>query len=165
MNDTEKRLFVESKPAAQEPSAPAVEPDSESGHENTKSSPRDGFKSVRFNEHEVIFQEGDPGDSCYLIVRGRVEIRKGVMSSAPQTLALLSRGDVFGEMALFDNSPRMAEAVAQTKVEVIAIDREEFSRRLETVDPVMRSIVVYLVGRVRGMADEFMSRKDPSWGE
>ena len=122
-----------------------------------------GFETLRYEENTVIFEEGEPGDAAYLIVRGQVEIRKGTRSSNPQTLAMLSKNDIFGEMALFDDSPRMAEAIAHTRVEVITIGREEFNRRLETVDPVIRTISVYLVGRVRHMANEFMKRKDPNW--
>ena len=111
----------------------------------------------------MIFEEGEPGDAAYLIARGQVEIRKGMKSSNPQTLAVLTKGDIFGEMALFDDSPRMAEAMAKTNVELIAIRRDEFNRRLDTIDPVIKTISVYLVSRVRQMANDFMKRKDPNW--
>lgn len=133
--------------------------------EKTSKPPKTGFETVRHGENKVIFEEGDPGDAAYLIVRGQVEIRKGMKTSNPHTLAVLSSNDIFGEMALFDDSPRMAEAVSRTPVELVAIKRDEFNRRLDTIDPVMKTISVYLVNRVRHMADEFMKRKDPSWGQ
>lgn len=149
MTDHEKRLFAEAKPEPQDArSEKPSKPDNA------------GFETVHFEKNQVIFKEGDPGDAVYLIVHGMVDIRKGVMSEAPKTLATLTRGDIFGEMALFDDSPRMAEAFAHSAVEVIAIDREEFNRRLNSMDPVIKSITVYLVSRVRHMADEFMSRKE-----
>jgi CRP-like cAMP-binding protein len=148
MVDTGKRLFAESHTDPQKPSKP----------------PQSGFETVRYDAHKVIFEEGEPGDAAYLIMHGKVEIRKGMKSSNPQTLAVLSKNDIFGEMALFDDSPRMAEAIARTKVELIAIKRDEFNRRLETIDPVFKTISLYLVGRVRYMANEFMKRKDPNWG-
>lgn len=149
MTDHEKRLFAETKPEPQE-----VRSEKPSKPDNT------GFETLHFEKNQVIFKEGDPGDAVYLIVHGMVDIRKGVMSGAPKSLATLTRGDIFGEMALFDDSPRMAEAFAHSPVEVIAIDREEFNRRLNSMDPVIKSITVYLVSRVRHMADEFMSRKE-----
>lgn len=147
MVDTEKRLF------AQDPLAPKT----------SSKPPKVGFETVRYAENKVIFEEGEPGDCAYLIMRGQVEIRKGMKTSNPQTLAVLSKNDIFGEMALFDESPRMAEAMARTSVELIAINRKEFNRRLDTIDPVIKAISMYLVGRVRHMANEFMKRKDPRW--
>lgn len=118
-----------------------------------------GFDKARFQQHEIVFDEGDIGDSAYLIQAGHVEIRKGVKSSAPHTLATLGKGDVFGEMALFDDSPRMAQVVAISNVEAIRISRSEFLARLDSVDPVMRTTILYMVQRVRNMADEFLNRK------
>ncbi|MFC1673439.1 cyclic nucleotide-binding domain-containing protein [Pseudomonadota bacterium] len=122
-----------------------------------------GFETVHFADSQVIFQEGEVGDAAYLISLGKVEIRKGMKTSNPQTLAVLGHGDIFGEMALFDDSPRMAEAIARSNVELIAINREEFNRRLDASDPVMRTISLYLVNRVRDMANQFMRRKEPVW--
>ena len=132
--------------------------------EKSSTPPQTGFETVRYEENKVIFEEGEPGDSAYLIVRGQVEIRKGMKTSNPQTLATLMKNDIFGEMALFDDAPRMAEAIARTRVELVAIKRDEFNRRLDTIDPVMRTISLYLVSRVRYMADEFIKRKDANWG-
>jgi CRP-like cAMP-binding protein len=149
MVDKDKRLFADNHIIPQKPSEP----------------PKTGFETLRYEENKVIFEEGEPGDAAYLIMHGQVEIRKGMKTSNPQTLAVLKKNDIFGEMALFDDSPRMAEAMSRTKVELVAINRKEFNRRLETIDPVMKTISLYLVNRVRTMANEFMKRKDPNWGK
>ncbi len=124
-----------------------------------KSSSPTPFSEMTFNEGTIIFDEGDKGDSAYLIREGQVEIRKGTRSPDPQKLAILSKGDVLGELALFDGRPRMAGAIALTKVKAICISREEFLERLGTIDPSMKGIVLTMVSRVRKMADEFMRRK------
>jgi len=124
-----------------------------------------GFETISYTKNEVIFEEGDAGLAAFLIVKGTVEIRKGMTTSNPQTLAKLQKNDIFGEMALFDDRPRMAEAIARTEVEVVAIKHDEFNRRLDAMDPVLKSMTIYLVQRVRAMSSEFMRRKDPSWGE
>ena len=118
-----------------------------------------GFERKSFGGHGVIFEEGDTGDAAYLITRGTVEIRKGTRTGAPSSLAMLGKGDIFGEMALFDNRPRMAQALAVTDVEVIAISRDAFMERLGGVDPVMKNIILYVIQRLRNMADEFMIKK------
>lgn len=130
---------------------------------------KDGFtqlKKDRFAANSVIFEEGDNGQSAYIIRSGRVEIRKGVHSSNPLRLAELGKGDVLGELALFDGRPRMASAIALTDVEVIQMSREEFLERLSTMDPAMKGMVLSMVTRVRKMADEFMRRKaEISWAK
>lgn len=124
-----------------------------------------GFDKVRFRENVSVFDEGDEGDAAYLILSGKVEIRKGVRTSSPQKLAELGKGDAFGEMALFDDSPRMAQAITRSEVELIRISRDEFLRRLQSIDPIMRTTVLYMVKRVRDMANEFMRRKGINWEE
>ena len=124
-----------------------------------KNSSPTSFSQMTFAANAVIFDEGDKGDAAYLIRDGQVEIRKGTHTSEPQKLAILKKGDVLGELALFDGRPRMAGAVALTKVKAIRISRKEFLDRLATMDPSMKGIVLTMVSRVRKMADEFMRRK------
>jgi CRP-like cAMP-binding protein len=61
---------------------------------------------------EVLFHEGDPGDAMYIILDGRVRISKQIPGAGEEALAILERGDYFGEMALIDRQPRSAEATA-----------------------------------------------------
>ncbi len=117
------------------------------------------LKETRYAANSTIFDEGEKGDASYIIRSGKVEIRKGVQSANPQRLAELGKGDVVGEMALFDDRPRMASAIALTDVEVIQMPREDFLERLSTMDPAMKDMVLTMVTRVRKMADEFMRRK------
>ena len=124
-----------------------------------------GFDRLHFDKGTVIFGENDVADAAYLIVRGRVEIRKGLRSDQPQSLARLGRGDIFGELALFDGSPRMAEAYAESGVEVIRISREEFLNRLEATDAVMRAIVLYVVKRMRNSSNDLVRERDPEWNK
>ncbi len=112
-----------------------------------------------FQANSVIFDEGDIGDAAYIIRSGEVETRKGVSSNNPLRLAVLSKGDVLGEMALFDDRPRMASAIALTNVEVIKMSKQDFLDKLSVLNPAMKGMVMSMVVRVRSMADEFMRRK------
>lgn len=81
-------------------------------------------------------------------------------------MAILGPGDVVGEMAQFDGRPRMVEAVTLEDTEVVIVAREEFLKRLNEMNPVMRRMLQIMVGRVRSMTDEFMKRKNESrWSE
>ena len=130
---------------------------------------KEGFPQLtekHFVANSTIFEEGEKGDAAYIIRSGKVEIRKGIQSANPQILAELGKGDVLGEMALFDARPRMASAIALTDVKVIQMSKDEFLERLSTMDPTMKGMVLTMVARVRKMADEFMRRKaDVNWAD
>jgi CRP-like cAMP-binding protein len=73
----------------------------------------------------ILFFEGDPGNRCYLITKGEVRISKFIPNIGEEALAVLKAGDYFGEMALIDNFPRSAHAIANTDLEVLRIDKTE----------------------------------------
>jgi len=62
----------------------------------------------------MIFGEGDRGDSLYIVVDGSVRISRTVPDMGEECLAILKRGEVFGELALIDDQPRSADARAHT---------------------------------------------------
>jgi CRP-like cAMP-binding protein len=124
------------------------------------------FKKTKLAKGTVLFREGDKGEEAYLIISGQIQLRKNVLSEYPQTVATVGSGDVVGEMALFDNRPRLAEAMVSEDVEVFVIPRDQFSERLAGMNPVMRRILQIMVQRVRKMTDEFLQRKQTAkWGE
>jgi CRP-like cAMP-binding protein len=71
----------------------------------------------------VIFEEGDPGDTFFLILNGCVRISK-VRGDNEEALAVLENKSFFGEMTLFDRQPRSAHAIAHedTELFMIAVD-------------------------------------------
>ncbi len=73
----------------------------------------------------ILFHDGDLGNRCYLITKGAVRISKFIPNIGEEALAVLKEGDYFGEMALIDNFPRSAHAIANTDIEVLAIDKTE----------------------------------------
>src|SRR5205809_498144 len=68
-----------------------------------------------------IFQHGDAGDKLYLILEGRIRISREVPGMGEEALAVLGPGQVFGEMALLDESPRSADARVHERCRVLAI--------------------------------------------
>ena len=69
----------------------------------------------------VIFREGEAADQLFVIKSGEVRIQIG-----NRTITELSAGDIFGEMALIDNEPRSATAVAMTDVELVPVSEKQF---------------------------------------
>jgi CRP/FNR family transcriptional regulator/CRP/FNR family cyclic AMP-dependent transcriptional regulator len=80
----------------------------------------------RFGPGQVIFHLGDPGGLLYLIGRGKVKISHTTPEGQEVVLAILGPGDFFGELALLDDAPRSATAVALEPTETWTLHREEF---------------------------------------
>jgi len=78
-----------------------------------------------FQKGEIIFSEYEPGDAFYLIQSGRVQIVK-VMGDIEKTIDVLQPSEVFGEMAILEDSPRSATAIAIDQVKVLEFNRANF---------------------------------------
>lgn len=77
-----------------------------------------------YNQDELIFREGSRGDKLYIILDGKVRITKNIPGVGEEALAILGKGDFFGEMALVDNEPRSADARAHVNgTTVLTISR------------------------------------------
>jgi len=78
-----------------------------------------------FQKGEIIFSEFEPGDAFYLIQSGRVELVK-VIGDIEKTLDILQPSEMFGEMAILEDSPRSATAIALDPVKVLEFNRANF---------------------------------------
>jgi CRP/FNR family cyclic AMP-dependent transcriptional regulator len=74
---------------------------------------------------EVVFREGDTGTEFYAILNGRVRISKMVPGAGEEALAILESGSYFGEMALIDESPRSADAIAHIPCTLWVIQKHD----------------------------------------
>lgn len=98
---------------------------------------------------EVVFREGDAPDAAYLIERGRVLV-SAEQGGREVTLGTLGPGDLLGEMAVIDASPRTATAVALDDCVMLSIDRDQIRERLQQTDPVVRALLEGQLKRYRG---------------
>jgi CRP/FNR family transcriptional regulator, cyclic AMP receptor protein len=73
-----------------------------------------------------IFQYGDIGDKLFVILEGKVRISREVSGMGEEALAILGPGEVFGEMALLDESPRSADARAHERCRLLVIAKDAF---------------------------------------
>ncbi len=89
----------------------------------------------KFREGSMIFREGEKGDKLYIVLDGRVRISKFIPGVGEEALAVLDRGDFFGEMALIDDKARSADAKAhEGDATVLSIDRATLNEIL-SMDP------------------------------
>ena len=89
----------------------------------------------RFTAGASLFQEGDEGSEMYIVLEGRAMISKFIPGAGEEALAILERGDFFGEMSLIDGEPRSADARAHGgPLTVLALDQGTV-REVLAMDP------------------------------
>ncbi len=84
-----------------------------------------------FKAGETIFWEGEPGVGMYIIHRGSVTISKYFSSEERKVLATLKGGEFFGELALLDESPRSATAIAKEETKILGLFRPDLFSLLD----------------------------------
>ena len=124
--------------------------------------PSESFKTLTIRRGKTLLDEGELHDDVFLIVKGKVEVRKGVRHDFPFVFGIKGPGDIIGEMAAFDDQPHMASVVALEDTTVTVLSRDEFQRRLNALDPIMRGAILAVVKRAREMANLLVERKKPT---
>ncbi len=77
-------------------------------------------------EGATIFREGEVGDALYAVLGGTVRISKLIPKGGEEAMAFLEEGGHFGEMALLDEAPRSATAIAHTDCRLLVIRKSAF---------------------------------------
>ena len=112
----------------------------------------------KFAKGELIFAEGSLGERVYLIVRGTVDVQRH-MGDAELTIAVLSAGDFFGEMAFFlDRDKRSASAYASSDSELYYLNRSDFNSFVDTYPDMMRNMLSVAVAMVKRADDLFIQK-------
>ncbi len=115
----------------------------------------DLLQPLELQAEETVFSKGDCGDSMYIIVEGRVRVHDGEM-----LLNYLGAADVFGEMAVLDEQPRLASVTATELTHLFRLDQASFYALMDNQPEVARGIIRvlnrHLRGRVRDMAQDFI---------
>jgi CRP-like cAMP-binding protein len=119
---------------------------------------RDGSaeRTLEFVTGKFIFREGDLGTEMYIVHEGQVEILQELPDGSRQ-LAVLEKGDFFGEMSILEELPRNASAKALTNATVIMIDGATFDSMLRANPEIAVRIMRKLSRRLR-QADELVKR-------
>lgn len=97
---------------------------------------------------EYLFREGDPPDCAYVIDSGQIEISTE-KDGRKLVLSHLGPGDLLGEMAVLDDSPRTADAMAITDCRLTEIRRDQIQERLAETDSIIRTLMLGLLHRYR----------------
>ena len=110
------------------------------------------YSSHRYPEGHLFFEEGDVGTLGYIVLTGRVRITKH-RASQQLVLAILGKGEIFGEMALLGTETRTATAQAIEDTEVIPLSPANLAGVLHKTDPILRHLIRTLVTRLKRTTD------------
>lgn len=113
-----------------------------------------------FQMGEMIFKEGDEGHRAYVVQTGGVEIFK-IKEGRKVVLGVVGPGGIFGEMALIDDMPRMANAAAMDVTTVILISRQMLEQKLAKADPFLKGLINIFASNLRKMAQRNISDDPP----
>lgn len=98
----------------------------------------------------MIFSECQKGSDMYVIQEGQVTISK-IIDGTEIVLAVLNKGDMFGEMALLENKPRSASAIAHTDCKLMVINRQNFDQMVGTQPQLISRLTTTLAERLWSM--------------
>ena len=85
---------------------------------------------VTYEPDDILFCEYEPGNEFYFLQEGRIKITK-IVSDMEKTLDIFHPGDIFGEMAILEDQPRSATAIAIDRVKVLRFNKENFNHLLQ----------------------------------
>jgi CRP/FNR family cyclic AMP-dependent transcriptional regulator len=107
---------------------------------------------------EVIFREGDAGDTCYVVQSGSVRVIRNHSDGRTITLAELKQGDLFGELAMFDTEHRSATVEAAEDTAAVALLAVDMRRLLSRHPDMALKLLAAFADRLR-QANERISRQ------
>lgn len=100
-----------------------------------------------YPKDNMIFSEGMPGTELYIIQKGSIKITK-IVDNNEVLLAVLKAGDIFGEMALLENKPRSASAIAYEDSYLLAVNKANFERMVSTQSQIVARLTQLLAERI-----------------
>jgi len=106
---------------------------------------KDQFKRL-YPDNTMVFCEHEPGNELYIIQSGKIKITK-MIDNKEVLLAVLKEGDIFGEMALLENKPRSASAIAYGDTQLMAINKENFKTMISTQPQLVTKLICLLAER------------------
>lgn len=107
------------------------------------------FYSVRYRKAEAVFREGEPAERLFLIASGRVKLYVSSPRGVELLVAVVGRGQIFGELAVIDRGPRAMSARATEHAVVFALSSDNFWTLLETRPALARRLLELMARRLR----------------
>jgi len=101
---------------------------------------------------EVVVRQGEPAEMAFAVVYGRLKVVTAYGTPHEAVVAVLRKGEVFGEIAVLDGGPRSATVAALVPTLLLAIDRRKLHALLKTQATVSYQLLLVLARRLRGLS-------------
>lgn len=111
------------------------------------------LQQVSFPPRHTVFTEGEPGVDLYIVLSGKVKIRRRTTDGRETLIAVLGPSDMFGELALFDPGPRTSTVTTLTEVTAVRIDRRALRAWIAAHPDIAQQLLRVLARRLRRTND------------
>ena len=111
------------------------------------------LEPVTFRRTEVVFSEGEPGDTLYIIISGKVKIGRKSLDGRESLITLMGPSDMFGELAIFDPGPRTSTVTALTEVKAVVMSRSVLRSWIADRPEIAKQLLRVLARRLRRTND------------
>jgi small-conductance mechanosensitive channel/CRP-like cAMP-binding protein len=126
------------------------------------------IRRIRFTKGETIFGQGEPGETCYVVVRGKARGRVEYKDVSQTNEFDLGPGSLFGEMSIVTGLPRTATVLAHEEVELLEISKDTFAMLLgfrEDIPQVLAKLVAERAEHNKATLDKLKSLEASSINE
>lgn len=126
------------------------------------------IRRIRFTRGETVFRQGEPGESCYVVVRGAARGRVEYKDAARAHEFDIGPGALFGEMSLVTGLPRTATILAGEEIELLEISRDAFARLLgmrDDIPQILAGLVAERAEQNRSMLEKLQAMESADVGE
>lgn len=106
-----------------------------------------GEKELASNE--ILFHDGEPGESLFVVKSGEIELFVKDTAGQKIVLTVAGKNDLFGELAMLDNKPRSATAIALTETKLLVLDREDLLSLFQKKPDTALSLLASITGMLR----------------
>lgn len=107
------------------------------------------MQTESFPRGTTIFDEGEPGDTLYIIIEGKVKLARHAPDGRENLLSVMGPSDMFGELSIFDPGPRTSSAVCVTEVEAATMDSEMLRTWINDHSEISQQLLRVLARRLR----------------
>lgn len=111
------------------------------------------LEPVSFSRGQVVFTEGEPGDTLFIITTGKVKIGRKTADGRESLITLMGPSDMFGELAIFDPGPRTSTVTALTDVQAVTMDRNALRSWIADEPEIAEQLLRVLARRLRRTND------------
>ncbi|EFK55162.1 Crp/Fnr family transcriptional regulator [Corynebacterium genitalium ATCC 33030] len=107
------------------------------------------MQTETFPRGTTIFDEGEPGDTLYIIIDGKVKLARHAPDGRENLLSVMGPSDMFGELSIFDPGPRTSSAVCVTEVQAATMDSEMLKTWINEHPEISQQLLRVLARRLR----------------